>query len=81
MSLKIVDGKDSKNSILLLKKNCIPLELIVNKFVDKDSWKPIGDHLFYYVRTDSRYPKSDTLIVNTYQFLKLKEIIVDKNFN
>jgi len=25
-----------------LKKNCIPLELIVNKFVDKDSWKPIG---------------------------------------
>jgi hypothetical protein len=72
MSLKITD---SKNSFLLPKNKCVPLELIVNKFDDKDYWRSIGDHLYYYVNPNITHRPKDVLLVNTEQFLKLHSLV------
>ena len=76
MFLKITNGIDV---IYLPKKNCIKLELEINMLEDKDSWRPIGDHLYYFVNPDERHKDlSNVLMVNQKQFIIISGIIKSK---
>tara|TARA_Y100000591_G_C21849172_1_gene710583 strand:+ start:3247 stop:3480 length:234 start_codon:yes stop_codon:yes gene_type:complete len=76
MSLIITDGE---NTVKLMKKYCIPLELIINTFENKNNWMSIGDHLYYFSLNDPKY-KNKLTVTNT-QFLTLLKIICEQKFN
>ena len=48
MFLRITNGIDV---IYLPKNKCVSLELEINMLEDKDNWRSIGDHLYYYVKS------------------------------
>ena len=76
MSLKITNGIDNIN---LPKNKCITLELEINMLEDKDYWRSIGDHLYYYVNPDEKHKDiSNMLVVSEKQFIIISNIIKSK---
>jgi hypothetical protein len=78
MFLRITNGIDV---IYLPKNKCVSLELEINILEDKDNWRSIGDHLYYYVNPDERHKHlSNVLMVNEKQFIIISNIIKSKKF-
>ena len=78
MFLNISNGIDN---IRIHENVCVPLELEINKLEEKNKWRKIGDHLYYFKYPDlhNARPKN-ILYVSTQQFTILKNIIIENGF-